>query len=79
MEFLYYLERKQLARKRRPNNFLDGEALAPANSRWIRDSRSGRRMFMVGLVYVGHEGWQDIFRKEKNGFMEEDKWREGTI
>lgn len=79
MEFLQHFERKQLARERCPNYILDGEALAPAHSRWIRDSRSSRRLSMVGLVDVGYEGRQDVFRKEKNGFMEEDKWRKGTI
>jgi hypothetical protein len=78
MEFLQYLQRKQLAWERRTDYFLDGQALAVAHRCWIRDCGRGRSMFVVGVVYVGYAGNEDFFREEKIELLEEDKW-EGEI
>jgi len=78
MEFLQYLQRKQLAWERRTDYILDGKALAVAHRCWIRDCGRGGSMSVVGVVYVGYAGNEDFVREEKIELLEEDKW-EGEI
>jgi len=78
MEFLQYLQRKQLAWERRSDYILDGQALAVAHRCWIRDCGCGGGMSVVGVVDVGYAGDEDFIGEEKNELLEKNKW-EGEI
>ncbi len=75
MEFLQCRERKQLARQRCANNFLDGQALAVTYCQWILDRRCCRLSIMVSVVNLGYAR---IWWTRKNGTLATSE-RKGTI
>jgi len=70
MELFQNLEREQLAWPGCANHLLDGETLAVANSLWLRNCGCGGTWSMVGLVYVGYEHREDVWRKGKIQLLE---------
>jgi hypothetical protein len=65
MEFLRHFQRKQLARKGCPNDFLDGQTLVSPYSIWILNRRRGWRRPLVVMVYVGYGDWENLPRKDE--------------
>ena len=72
MEFLQYLEGKQLAREGRTDDFLDGETLVTAYC--CRVCNSGRRgsVFVVDVVEMGYERREDVWWEAQVCVLEKD-------